>query len=536
MSGQPIHVSSDSPNDHPPPTVLENAASASGTTPIAEETLDTTPGPVVPEIDERPKCNCPITGRNLVVCIDGTANQFGMKNTNVVELYSRLVEDAGQLAYYDSGIGTYVDDRCSMRYVAQVIDHTVDMAIAWNYKENVLKAYEWLVENYQTDDHIFLFGFSRGAHQVRVIAGMIEKVGLLRKGNNRQIRLAHDLYESSTAHEKRRFDESGTPMQQDFEHKTTWQGSIQEKTFLKHIPAAVFWLTTFLIFTPSLAALLPYSVLSLLPSSLLANLNLLGLIFVILALLCYPIRKTMRGDVCKHFKSTLSRENVKVHFVGAWDTISSVGITRSPTPPETTSGMAHVCAFRHALALDELRVKFLPEYANGGAGPVDAEGDVKEVWFAGSHSDIGGGNVPNLESDRLGPALRWMMYEASLWGLRMKADGGNWYPSRPTKSMNWFWWFLACLPIKRLSPPHFAAPRQVKEGQLIHESVADVGEDYVPSARLPPTLSLGWNFAELKSKGKIEEDCSVIISALQEKRDLTERQIQRLTELSLSGK
>jgi hypothetical protein len=53
--------------------------------------------------------------------------------------------------------------------------------------------------------------------------------------------------------------------------------------------------------------------------------------------------------------------------------------------------MKHVCFFRHALALDELRVKFLPEYVNGGEGP-DVAGDktqqVKEVWFAGTHSDM----------------------------------------------------------------------------------------------------------------------------------------------------
>jgi hypothetical protein len=57
--------------------------------------------------------------------------------------------------------------------------------------------------------------------------------------------------------------------------------------------------------------------------------------------------------------------------------------------------MHHVCVFRHALALDERRVKFLPEYVNGGLGP-DASGnkdelkhcDVKEVWFSGTHSDM----------------------------------------------------------------------------------------------------------------------------------------------------
>ena len=63
--------------------------------------------------------------------------------------------------------------------------------------------------------------------------------------------------------------------------------------------------------------------------------------------------------------------------------------------PETTTGMRHVCKFRHALALDERRVKFLPEYVNGGLGPLATDrekalpgGDVKEVWFSGTHSDM----------------------------------------------------------------------------------------------------------------------------------------------------
>jgi uncharacterized protein (DUF2235 family) len=113
---------------------------------------------------------------------------------------------------------------------------------------------------------------------------------------------------------------------------------------------------------------------------------------------------------------------------GNRDTVSSVGLVRNKTLPMTTDGMTHVSHFRHALALDERRVKFLPEYAYGGvtekpqseeqsvksrskpsqtketektpaqantsepttpAPQLDApKGDVKEVWFAGTHSDM----------------------------------------------------------------------------------------------------------------------------------------------------
>lgn len=82
------------------------------------------------------------------------------------------------------------------------------------------------------------------------------------------------------------------------------------------------------------------------------------------------------------------------------DTVSSVGIGRDLLPG-TADGMHHVCHFRHALALDERRVKFLPEYAGRGCmiptAPVNARlvksgkpwtVKVKEVWFAGTHSDM----------------------------------------------------------------------------------------------------------------------------------------------------
>lgn len=48
--------------------------------------------------------------------------------------------------------------------------------------------------------------------------------------------------------------------------------------------------------------------------------------------------------------------------------------------------MTNVCLFRHALALDERRVKFIPEYYY----PNDEAQlpDIKEVWFVGCHGDM----------------------------------------------------------------------------------------------------------------------------------------------------
>jgi hypothetical protein len=54
-----------------------------------------------------------------------------IQNTNVVELYTRLEKSDKQLTYYDSGIGTYVKGSKSLSYLWQVINYTIDMAIAW---------------------------------------------------------------------------------------------------------------------------------------------------------------------------------------------------------------------------------------------------------------------------------------------------------------------------------------------------------------------------------------------------------------------
>jgi len=45
-------------------------------------------------------------GKNIVVCCDGTGNEFGDQNSNVVKLYQTLVQDDEQVTYYHAGVGT----------------------------------------------------------------------------------------------------------------------------------------------------------------------------------------------------------------------------------------------------------------------------------------------------------------------------------------------------------------------------------------------------------------------------------------------
>lgn len=43
--------------------------------------------------------------RNIVICLDGTGNQFSAQNSNVIKLMSVLQADEDQLLYYSSGVG-----------------------------------------------------------------------------------------------------------------------------------------------------------------------------------------------------------------------------------------------------------------------------------------------------------------------------------------------------------------------------------------------------------------------------------------------
>ena len=58
-----------------------------------------------------------------------------LQNTNVIELYSRIIKDDKQhpqLTYYNSGIGTYARPSWrSYTYWKQVLDNKIDLAIAW---------------------------------------------------------------------------------------------------------------------------------------------------------------------------------------------------------------------------------------------------------------------------------------------------------------------------------------------------------------------------------------------------------------------
>jgi uncharacterized protein (DUF2235 family) len=120
--------------------------------------------------------------KNIVICCDGTGNEINENISNVLKLY-RCLRKTGktgpsQIVFYDPGVGTLARPD-PWRKALQDVFAVFALCTGYGLDDNVLEAYEFLVRNYEDGDEIFLFGFSRGAYTVRMLAGFIHKVGLV---------------------------------------------------------------------------------------------------------------------------------------------------------------------------------------------------------------------------------------------------------------------------------------------------------------------------------------------------------------------
>lgn len=339
-------------------------------------------------------------GRTLVVCLDGTGDQFDHDNSNVVNFVATLKkDDANQVVYYQSGIGTYDGHGLSGGFTA-----AMDMAFGSSLGVHVRDAYEFLMQNYHEDDRICLFGFSRGAYTARCLAGMLNKVGLLPAHNTAQVQFAYNFYKDDS--------EIGWKMSQGF-----------KKTFC--IEVSVYFLGLW----DCVASV------GFIPRRL-------------------PFTKTASNSI-SHFRHAMALDEHRAKFkICRWKRQDTTQEMSSPSrklrdlrnklrhthrseqardlelsdarrifsrkPSSTSSGVTlrnnHVDYRRLDPFEDE------HEHATDDGIDYEAEAreddderppaDVLEVWFAGAHADVGGGAVRNETRHVLARIpLRWMIRE-----------------------------------------------------------------------------------------------------------------------------
>jgi uncharacterized protein (DUF2235 family) len=233
-------------------------------------------------------------------------------------------------------------------------------AFGFGLARNVRKLYTELVRIYDPGDRIYLFGFSRGAFTVRTLAGLIAKCGVL---DREKLATTDDLLHAvKKAYKTYR------------RSYRTWIQSLIHKAFYKA-----------------------------------------------------GLRKS-DPDVLEEFRRGHSLEYaVRIKFVGVWDTVDAVGgpfhtsdvinalFHRFKFPDHKLSDQVDYAC--HALATDEARAAFQPLLW-------EADERVEQVWFAGVHSNVGGG-YPKQGMSLV--ALDWMMRAAQANGLRILEKDGEYY-------------------------------------------------------------------------------------------------------------
>jgi uncharacterized protein (DUF2235 family) len=180
----------------------------------------------------------------------------------------------------------------------------------------------------------------------------------------------------------------------------------------------------------------------------------------------------------------------KPHFVGVWDTVSSVGWVFSPTRIPYTARNPDIAIGRHALALDERRAFYIRNlWQFDPTQPAEGPHDIKEVWFAGVHCDVGGG-YPEAESGLAKLAFDWMLREARQHGLlvdeaamrrELGVDGQDKAKPEPNarmhNSMTWLWALAEFVPLvsglRGKIRVNLFRRRFVPSGALIHRAVLE---------------------------------------------------------------
>ena len=294
-------------------------------------------------------------GKNIILCSDGTGNKGGQgADSNVFRIFNAIdIHDTNlvQITFYDDGVGT-----AKNRYL-----RAVSGAFGFGFKGNVRDLYEFLARYYKADedDKVFMFGFSRGAATIRAFAGMVQECGLLDIRN-------------SACQKGGKFDEG------EFQKQIDLAMRAYEKIKSDRSLATAF-----------------------------------------------------RAKAVKH-DANAPNGALQIEMIGVWDTVSALGFpqdwslaidwifrvadklseTLFPHNFYNYQLNRSVKNVYHALAIDDERMTFHPKVWNEEDD--DRPIEIEQVWFAGVHSNVGGG-YPRSGMSMV--ALDWMMARAAGHGI-----------------------------------------------------------------------------------------------------------------------
>ncbi|MEG3153505.1 DUF2235 domain-containing protein [Sphingomonas sp. RB1R13] len=372
--------------------------------------------------------------KNLVIFSDGTGQAGGVRPdqrlSNIYKLFraSRTgpdssIDPAAQVAFYEAGLGTDDDIKGAPTRFIRWLRKLMASATGRGITDNIIECYANILDNYDEGDHIFIFGFSRGAYTARCVANLLELCGVPTVGRAGQPfprrkpeagsiaeEAVKTVYEHGAGRSAAKFDEERKELARRFRSKYA-SGNLDESNVHPHF-VGVFDTVASLGARGMVRVALSLALVGglLVPSMAIAAVSkaafatsfwMATATLMIGALLIFTyssVRSTLH--VMRDFpKKGDLRWHIAKWQMKNYDQRRPQGIRFA----------------RHALAIDETRADF-PRVKWGWKGVIDErkEGEPErfiQLWFAGNHSDIGGSYAE--EQSRLSDiALNWMVGEA----------------------------------------------------------------------------------------------------------------------------
>lgn len=438
--------------------------------------------------------------KNILIFSDGTGQAGGLapdqRLSNIYKLYratrvspENTIAPQDQVAFYDPGLGTGNDEGSVPIKSVRFMRKFASAAIGFGISRNITDCYEAILRHYETGDRIFLFGFSRGAYTARCVGGVLSHCGVPTRaadGNPlprygpalRAIadEAVQDVYEHGAGKKRDQYEPERQEKARRF--RTKYGSDMEGGANVVPYFIGVF---------DTVAAL---------GASGFKRLLMIALLVAIGAATCAALAKATSLFLDVNFLWTFAAMCV-IAFVAAAAPLLRSSFKRIADYPVKGESRWHFAGWksgfydlnlnprvpyaRHAIAIDETRKDFgrVP-WAWKGQKVEKAPGDpewLRQVWFAGCHSDIGGSYVE--EESRLSDvALKWMVEQAEELPFPILVDGSKLHLYPDSQGMQhcevqamlqryprWFPSFLR----KTWS----VAPRIEARGAPLHTSVLD---------------------------------------------------------------